>query len=53
MDLGPIWSDFDAAHESFSAFHLEEKYRRLEVVLSVWDPYLEYELTLYRIPPPE
>jgi hypothetical protein len=52
MDLGPIWSDFDGAYRNFVAFHQEKRYVGLEFVLSVWDPYLNCALTLYRIPPP-
>ncbi|MDR0837642.1 MAG: hypothetical protein LBM94_05495 [Propionibacteriaceae bacterium] len=52
MDLGPIWNDFDPVHESFWTFHNAEKYSGLEAVLSVWDPYINYNLTLYRILPP-
>jgi hypothetical protein len=51
MDLGPIWSDFDEAHGLYTVFHDAESFAVLEPILSVWDPYLEYNLTLYRIPP--
>jgi hypothetical protein len=50
MDLGPVWSEFNGEFSAYVSFHDKEKYRWLEPVLSVWDPYLNYNLTLYRIP---